>query len=101
MFVLERAGFFLELLKNCACMFTSFVVLNFILFASYFLCGIIAHIQFDLSIMSQNNIKNRMLQKALSQQEKKSYNSFWLTCRLLNLFLYKPDFSEANLSSYA
>ena len=101
MFVLERAGFFLEL-KNCACMFTSFVVLNFILFASYyFLCGIIADILFDLSIMSQNNIKNRMLQKALSQQEKKSYNSFLLTCRLLNFFLYKPDFSEANLSSYA
>ena len=96
MFVLERAGFFLEL-KNCACMFISFLVLNFVLFASHFLCGIIAEILFELSIMNQNNMKNRMLQKALSQQE----NKFWLTCRLLNLFLYKPDFSEANLSTYA
>lgn len=78
-------------------MFISFLVLNFVLFASHFLWEIIAEILFELSIMNQNNMKNRMLQKALSQQE----NKFWLTCRLLNLFLYKPDFSEANLSTYA
>ena len=96
MFVLERAGFFLES-KNCACMFISFLVLNFVLFVSHFLCGIIAEILFELSIMNQNNMQNRMLQNALSQQE----NKIWLTCRLLNLFLYKPDFSEANLSTYA